>query len=227
MQSRSAPMLLQYAVPAPRSTQRVRLVFLLLTLPGAVVPFVSFTYSVSPLHAVSELPSSDGFIDHAAIFMCGCSFFLVFGLIGWKLRLLLGSRPSKWEVFGARAAAFIGTVPVATLFLLGLQELIRSGADADGQLIAALSAIFALIMAGSWIAHRQRRRELMGSIDAMLIGPYLANAAFCLLAFWRDPELGYWLTVPVAIALAAELVLLFAQTTRIGKPSVATSAKST
>ncbi|WP_410960780.1 hypothetical protein, partial [Salmonella sp. SAL4360] len=67
-----------------------------LLLPGLVVPFVPFTFGVSPLRALEELP---GISRIEWIFvLLGGAFFIASPLIAWRLRMLLmRSAPRTWE----------------------------------------------------------------------------------------------------------------------------------
>lgn len=205
-----APLLLDYALPPkPRPATRGQWLLLALSAPLAVVPFIPFAHGVSPLNAVRTLPEFFS-LSASSIFLCGFSFFLIFPLLGWKVRLLLGDAPGAVEMRWARLGALAAGVPAAVLTLLCLREAPGSQSEL---LLAIIGGMIALQLSGWWISQRQHRRGLATNVNALLLGPYLTNVLLALLAFSEEADAGYFITLGVAVVPVCELVLLFVQTT--------------
>jgi hypothetical protein len=106
--------------------------------------------------------------------------------------------------------ALIITVP--TLIVVGwlLREVPRLVRDRslDGEsllmICVSLGTLTTALFVTGW---RWRRRGWMAASETLLVTGYTTNAAMCLLSFHDDPQLGYWLTVPVAASFAAEMLL--------------------
>src|SRR5436305_1716135 len=91
-----AAQLLQYAVPgdAPVVRRRRGWGWLALSLPSAVVPFVKFTCSTTPVGAVHEWVTENEHWRREDVLVTALAVGLIFGLfiVLWRVRLLW-SRP--------------------------------------------------------------------------------------------------------------------------------------
>ena len=197
--------ILAYAAPADAPKRWRRWIALALTIPAAVVPFLPFTYDTSPYNAASEF-FREWFSD-LEIVCAGLSFFIVLPLIAWRLRILLWRAPRITELRLAAIVAMLCHVPAIYLLVEFCPNLLKPEPDYFLG-VAALSTMLICILAGMIIAWRCRRTRSTAAVDALLLGPYLANAAFCLFAFYQDPQIGYWLTTIATTAFAVQLVMI-------------------
>ena len=203
---------LNYAASATHRSARQRtpmqVALFFLALPALVTPFVPFTFGISPLRAIDTVP---GFADsNWPLYLIALTFFAAFPILAWKARLLLfPSSPRRWEHRVLAVVAVIITTPV--LIVVGWMiweapDLIRYG-NFGGETTAMFTiALGTLAVAVTAMAFRWRRRGWTAAVETLLVTGYLINAGICLLAFRPDPNLGYWLTVPVAASFAAEML---------------------
>jgi hypothetical protein len=179
----------------------------LLALPALVTPFVSFTYNTSPLEVVDDPPRWGS--GEWILYLVALPYFFAFPILLWKARrLVFAITPGRGEQRAVLLSAIGLMIP--TLIVLGemvsdLPQLIREGKfDSALMLSVAFITLFAGFAAAAW---RCRCGDWLGGIEVLLIIGYLSNAGMTLLAFHDRPELGYWLTVPVAASFAAEMLL--------------------
>ena len=204
---------LNYAAPTTAASgQRtpLQIALFVFALPGLVVPFVSFTYSTSPLDAVTDIPQFGS--DMWVFFSLGLTYFFGLPILLWKARrLIFTGPPAQPQRRTLLAVSIVITMPalfVVAWMCRDVPPLIKEG-DFTGEmalmLSVALSSLFASIGACMW--RWRRRRDALAATEALLVAGYLTNAAMTLLAFHDQPELGYWLAIPVAASFAAELFL--------------------
>ncbi len=120
------------------------------------------------------------------------------------MRLLLWRRPRTIELRLAATIALLWSVPVVYMLVEIAPNIVHPGSGDDYFLsMTAFLLMLICVLSSALIAWRCRRSRPADAIEALLLGPYLANATFCLLGFYRDAEIGYWFTL---IATAAFLV---------------------
>ncbi|MEA2735784.1 MAG: hypothetical protein QOE14_2235 [Humisphaera sp.] len=215
----SAPPLLSYATPGEtrRRPGALGIVQLVLALPALVVPFVPFTYGTSPLDVVSDLPDDLNVFSISGdygLFLIGWSFFAAFPITAWKVRQLVrATPPGVWERGVLGTLAVLLTIP-ATIVIVSMVRSVVDEALAPQpsrpglQEIVMIATGMAPLAAGigltlwRWL----RRRTSVAAIETLLVTGYLTNAAICLLGFFDNPQLGYWLTIPPTAAFALDLL---------------------
>jgi len=205
--------MLNYAALAPAGTTRgrpsaIQVILFVLALPALVTPFVAFTYGTSPLDVISEERS---FFSEWPLYMCAITFFAAFPIVLWKgWRLLVPTPPAPWTMRAMAAVSLIVNVPaivIAASMVAQTPESIRDDTFQRDE-AAMLAFVLATLLGSAFLAAwRWRRRGLLAGVNTFFVGGYLTVMAICLLAFHEDPELGYWLTVPVAASFAAEMLL--------------------
>jgi hypothetical protein len=215
MDAAHAPIpMLNYAAPATTATNTrprtpMQIALFVLTLPALMTPFVPFTYGTSPLDAVAHVPAFGD--SDWTLYLIAIIYFAAFPILLWKSRLLLfSSTPRRWERRMLTVTAVIVTAPpliVIGLMLSDVPELIRDGNFGGDEMLMLSIALGSLFIGFGGAARRWWRRDGLGGFENLLITGYLTNAAMCLLAFHDNPEMGYWLTAPVAASFAAEMLL--------------------
>src|SRR5206468_10629361 len=180
------------------------LILFLLSLPALVIPFVTFTSNASPLGAAEKLTVH--FMRFLGIIpLLGLSFFAGVLVVIWKLRQLLGP-PGRWELWAMLAAVIVATIPHAIVMGCLTTEISRDRSWPSGDLMQIISGWAILLfgfgipllgMALAW--QRYRRQQAAQALEILAMTPFLANAAMCLVGFHDDPELGYWLTLWIAL----------------------------
>jgi len=203
-------------VQQPPTTRLLNLLQLLLALLAAVVVFLPFASSTSPLDAVTlRVPGNQGNWWHVLV---GAPFFLAFPLL-WLRVLSLASRPGPsstgrrilWIVI---ALSICATISVETPFLLHL------AGTSEWQRLAILSLGFGIVIA-SGVALLLRRHAISPT-HASLVGlntAYLANAALCLAVYSNaqgpfSTRSGWLLTMILSWPMALEVAWIFSQTFR-------------
>jgi hypothetical protein len=211
----AAPLVLPYAT-AQRDPARQRvwqILAALSLLPALIAPFVAFTFHTSPYDAAREIFSSGTLFGSEFPLEClGLSFFIIYPLLAWRLRRMLWRRARGMELGIALAGALVAIAPACIVAGYILFEVVRSIIAHDSKIVPmewlSLFGLVGILAGGGTMAIRIRRRDGAVAIDALLIGAYLANAAFCLLAFHDDADVGDWLTLSAAAILAVQFALL-------------------
>jgi len=201
----SAPAILPYAGPADQPKRRFRrwLPFCA-TLPAVVALFAPFTHGTSPYDAVGGLFMDRPWFSDLEIPALGASFFIVLPLIAWRLRLLLWRPPRTIELRLVAAIALLCSVPVVYVLVEIAPNIVHPGSGDDYFLsLTAFLLMLICVLSSVFLGWRRRHTRPIAAIEALLLGPYLANVTFCLLGFYSDADIGYWFTL---IATAAFVV---------------------
>jgi len=180
---------------------------LVLSLPAAVVPFVPFCWSISPLKAVQEVGSlhwNDLMIPFLAI-----TFFLGLPIVAAQAFRLLGislNRSWRWATWlGFSVASATTTAISLPLINSELREHVDGSLIGASVGLAALTLIAtALVLARRWSRHPAAPTGLPASL--VLAFPYTGNALICLVGFFDDRQIGWWLTVVALFGLALDLI---------------------
>jgi hypothetical protein len=195
---------LSYATPAanaPRNNRRdwMKIAVLILAL---VVPFVPFTFDTAPLTALLQIMNISG--SEWIYVLLGSAFFMAIPLFAWRLRVMLqrAPHPPAERIAGWTIACVCMLIPIAMLTLF--TQIARS----EGFNLLAVVMIgggMGILTLGVWQAIRFRGEASTG-VDVLLSAAYLANAWVCLIGFYDNREIGYWLTLPVAALLLWDLI---------------------
>lgn len=212
----AAAQTLDYA-STPESRQgasRFWLVCLLLaSSPGLFVPFLHFTWGVSPVEAVKETVT--------AVFAntLGEEYLLVILAVGllvplllwcWQLRLALSPRIETVErVVVLCAALLLGLATLGFSANLILHWVRQGAVDADSLcvLTAPLGAL-----AGIPILLRLRGSAASYAMPkALLLLVYVSNASIALIGFADSRDPGWWVTLFLVAVWSADLGMLVAR----------------
>jgi hypothetical protein len=201
----TAPVILAYAahdVTAPRS-RRWRLLWAATLLPAAVAPFLTFSWSTSPLDVLRmDLFDSGG---ETGLVCAALGFLIVYPLSMWRIRMALVRPPGVVERPLMMPLALLCNAPLLIILMLGMPQLFSDGTRHD---YTVMLMIVAGIAAGVVVAMLCRRTSPSASIDALMLGGYITNALLCLLEFSENVGTGYWLTVVSCAMMIPQLVLL-------------------
>jgi hypothetical protein len=209
----AAPLVLAYA-PAQGVSARDRFwqfLSALWLLPALVAPFLPFTWHTSPYDAAREFYGTHFGSDFPLVCV-GLSFFLIYPMLGWRLRRLLWRRAGTTELFIALAGALVAAAPIFIVAGYMMLEVVRWITERqipiDAIEWASLIGLMGGLAAGMVMAIRLRRRDGAVAMEALLVGAYLANVVLCLLSFCRDPDVGYWVTLAATAVLAVQFARL-------------------
>ena len=199
------------ARPARRAVRR-RVALLALALPGLVVPFVNFTYSITPLEVVTDLLS--GWLSgEPMIYLLASSYFAAIPIVAWQVRRLAWSAtPRRWERVMLFIVAGIATAPatgVVGLMIYQVADDVRASTQpsVDGEaIVMTMCGLAPLALGLALSAWRWRCGKRLAAAESLLVTGYLANAAVCFFAFHDNPDPGYWLSLAPTAAFALDLL---------------------
>lgn len=184
----------------------------MLALPSVVVPFVPFACNATPVGAVHEWVTASDRWDRDAIMLTALATGLILPLfiLFWRLRSFLRRPLGSTELVIAQTVAAV----MGAGFLLALGFIVTaSGLDASDWVSVGLSALwFAFGACACWRLRRQPRAYSF-SLMALLV-PYGATTIICLIAFFTDRKVGWYLTAVSGPAALAETITLFIQQLR-------------
>jgi cation transport ATPase len=198
-------------------TDRLRIVFVLLfSLVGTAALFLPFSSGVSPFDVVAGQLLKGDFFGKWFLLHLAIPFFLSIPILIWQARRLFVDHVTKGEIATAYA---LSTAPMlSTAVSLGIQtfylvwEPSKSG---NGYMITALVVSWLLLIANVLLLMRNRRARLSreATAEVFLLGGYLPNAIFCLVAFYPEGwfsgwGIGAYLIAVVSIGYLAAIVLL-------------------
>jgi hypothetical protein len=223
---------LEYRAPVPEAQppepQWVTLGFLLLVSPVAAVPFVSFTWGISPLYVVVEMMkdvSRWNTSEDVLLLGIALPLFLGVAIVAWHVRLLISRRGSAAERVIARSLAALAAGMSAVVAVYALCRTISQREQLQFQ--AALCSAPAIIAGGVvfWLwARRAVSPETTATI--WLLSAYLANAVMCLLLFLGGEEIGWRLTAFGCCVVFGHLLFIFISTIQRRRAMTATAGSS-
>jgi len=205
--------LLDYQIPqtAVRRTPRwLNAVLLSLLFPAAVVPFVSFTYDISPLSALYEIGQriSDLRDSLLVIALISAPFFAGIVIVFWQLRALIRQPFSKPERIFAFWTAGASTLLTLGFCGYGMWQMLHNGFDSEGVTFECIG--LGVLLAGAvllWISRRMGAG--IDELASLAMNPaYLANAIICLVGFKDNPQAGWWLTLWCAVVMSGQTLLI-------------------
>jgi hypothetical protein len=186
---------------------------LLLSLVGTAALFLPFTSGVSPWYAVTN----DKFLG--GTFLLGAPFFLSILILIWQARRLIVDRVTTGEIVLAYLLATAAMLPIARLLgmaTIDLATIDHSVREPEG--MALFIAVWLLLLANMLQLLRNLRPTLSreAATEAFLLGAYLPNAVFCLIAFYPRRffsgwQIGAYLVATVSLGYLAAIVLLSRQ----------------
>jgi hypothetical protein len=175
---------------------------------GILTPFLPFTSSTSPLRVIVFLPSTTS-LDYAPIAL---PFFLAILILIAHARVIVAGRFSRTEVIIAYGSSII--MAFATLAFT-IRALISGPPSASAWPILALPWI--TIAFGIALVRWCRRRSLPSALAALtaMQCAYIANAFFCLAAFWPHWQAGAFVTAVTVAIYAAHVALVLVSTNKV------------
>jgi hypothetical protein len=195
------------AAPLPPRRARRRWVWLVVSLPALVVPFVPLACDASPGSVVLKGAEAGFSLDREDF----CLVLLAIALIGGMTATLLRARVLFWRraiSAGERLAAFVIGLIMAGCAATTIGLLGTKGPFAWEELW--MLGIPALLLATGTMLWLRRRRQLRpedAALAALLVG-YVPSAGLTLLLFFKDRQIGWFLTLTCALAATIEAVTL-------------------
>jgi hypothetical protein len=168
----------------------------LVSVAGVAAIWLPFAWSTSPAKALRD----------GDLWFLAAPFLLAIPLAAARFWVLLkGGLPSgaKW---GARPLAGCAMAVFAVFIVRALRE-DPPGGDFEGWLMLLVS----LAVAAGWAVLVLRWRPGPGAAHAaeavaLMEAAFLVNAAFCLIGFATEREIGWYVTLAVSAAFAAHVV---------------------
>ncbi len=194
-----------------KPTRRGAILFLILMIPAAITPFVSFVWSTSPLDVLQVIFNEigrGGFPPREwQLMLLAAPFFAALPLIAWKGRLVFaratssGLRTAMWII-----AACFACVPPALIIYVVYLAIAEDDVDKSMWYFGAGLAVFVLYAClAAFLAWRRRREH---AITMAFYAGYLANAIICLGLFKNDWTLqaGYHLTGLTVVVMVVDTI---------------------
>jgi hypothetical protein len=202
------PPVLAYAPPDTRGAKdhaALRALVLVGCVPLVVAPFLSFTYSTSPVSVVAEglMLMYRGELDRDLLLMnLAAVFFLGFPIVVWQLLLLISSSFGRIVHGVFRILAAVCVALTFPFLIISMMEDYQYGNFWHDWQIEVVPWITLLIMAGAgWLVRRRMTRNQFTSM--CLIGGYLPNAFLCFAGF-PSRDGGQYFAMVGCVALALE-----------------------
>jgi hypothetical protein len=210
-----SPLLLDYQAgnALERRTPRwLHALLLILLLPAAVVPFIAFTYDISPLSALWEIGQmvqrgSDQ-NDLWLIAFLAAPFFAGLMIVFWQLRLLIRQLCSRTGRTVAFSVAGVSALMTLLFCGMGLWKMAHEGFDSESATFEGIG--FGVLLLGGGCFWLARRFRASGDELAMISmhASYLANAILCLFAFKSSRPLGWWMTMWACAVMVGHTALI-------------------
>ena len=218
------PPTLHYASPIKSPTPPFPKLFLALTLPATLLPFLPFNYDLSfcgMLYDIIITRSSLFSILPNPILSIALSFLLIFPILLWKAFLLFPARPSRIDLALGLPLAILCSLPHAAI-LLQVIYLTYNTNNLYVYNIISLSWLLLCSLGIAWIIRHLLRGTYHPrvAIYAWLLCLWVTNSTLCLYTFapfsnpYSKPGIGYYLTLPATLLALAELLLLTLTATR-------------
>jgi hypothetical protein len=186
-----------------------RVLWLVVLLPGLVVPFVPFACDTSAAEMVwkggAELIQKPSGMEAGALAMwlLAFPFFVVFSLVLWKLLRMFGARPARWA---ARVGLSVGTL--GTLFFIAsIAGAARAAATPYEWALVSGGAVGIALAVSLAIALRVRPGGRDDAVEVALLGPYVMTLLFAIACWWKEAEIDWWLALAPAAGGLVELLM--------------------
>jgi hypothetical protein len=130
-------------------------------------------------------------------------------ILAWQAARLLGRQPSKLELAGAYLLSVLAMISIFTFTGMLLTE----SREYPPDLVVTVGSSAAMFVLNFFLLWRNLRKRVSGEAvaEAFLLGGYLPNALFCLVAFgweWKHLGVGAYLIAVVCVGYAVAIVLL-------------------
>ena len=168
----------------------------LASVAGVAAIWLPFAWSTSPANALRD----------GDLWLLAAPFLLAIPLAAARFWVLVkGGLPSGAQ-WGARALAGCALAVFAVFIVRALRD-DRPGGDLEGRLMLLVS----LAIAAGWAVLVLRWRPGPGAAQAaeaiaLMEAAFLVNAAFCLIGFATEREIGWYVTLAVSAAFAAHVI---------------------
>jgi hypothetical protein len=187
--------------------RRSRVAWLITLLPGLVVPFVPFACDASPIkmlaYGAAELVKNQSMqTGEFAMWLLSMPFFLIFPLMLWKVRRIVG-RPSSRA--GRRAARVMGNAATVVLIVVMALAAHESVTTQEWMLTLITSAGIALAISLE-ILLLMRAGARDDAVEVAMLGPYVMTLGFAVGAWFNDAKIGWYLSIVPAAGGLVELM---------------------
>ncbi len=193
----------------------MKLLYPILTIPGVVALFLSFTYSTSPWDVIREEVFTRDSSSRLQLFYVSFPFFLSIPICLWSIRILFNNQLSKAEIVTAYLLATFALISNLFITIPAIDEL-EEIYDILTLFITWISVLFSILI----VANNMRRLvPQVINVPISLHLAYLPNAIFCLLVFSDDGglEKGAYLVIFTSIVYIAKIVSLAKVKWEVGK----------
>jgi hypothetical protein len=180
----------------PLSRSKLYLATTLLGCAGLVTPFLQFAYGESPLSVITEAFQG---------VLLGLPFFLAIPISAASLRWMFLGQPARWELgitFGSALITGLGIL--APMVRLVYEPF--SFSPGEWVVLALPLSILALASVYIWRRWRSRMPAAQTAAAAMQFA-YCANALLCLAGFWKERQIGAYVTLFTVVIYALQLLL--------------------
>ena len=196
---------LEYAAGSHSQDFLQRKWLLVLSLPVLAVPFLNFTYTVSPLDAVRSIR------EYWPLSLLGIEFFFGPITLAWRLGLLIYSAPPTAIVRAIAVLAVLAWLPfIATCVIIAINFVSVWGSTSlweffvDGWPAEIMAAILIIGLLTTTLQFSKRNK--INALTTALTAPYLGICTLCLIGFRSDSKIGYWMTSVVVTVWGAEFI---------------------
>jgi hypothetical protein len=180
---------------------------MVLSLPALVVPFVPFACDTSPVGVLVEAPHRYKDLDRESVNFMLVALPLVLGAAtaAWRVRVLWKPATVAERLIAHAVGAVMAICAAALILELCLDG---KGMDLSAALTLGAPAALLLIALAACIVCRRRWTPDEGASASLICG-YVPAASLAMLIFWKDRQIGWYLTLaPVAAGLIEFVVLL-------------------
>ena len=179
---------------------------MVLSLPALVVPFVPFACDASPAGLLVDAPHRYSQLDRESIMLILIALPLVLGAAGalWRIRVLWKPATAAERIIAHTIGIIMAACAVALLVQMASDH---KGMDPPAAITLGVPAALLLIALAVCIKCR-RRWPLDDRALASLIGGYVPAALLALFVFWKDRQIGWYLTIAPVLAGVIEFSLL-------------------
>jgi hypothetical protein len=202
------PVVLDYAIPAPKGEFRAHWAIRVMLLAGIVAFFVPLTQNLAPMDLpilLVKLPIKPSTMEWPAV------LGLTFGFASAAPLCLLAIVPVKWQTLSALVQ--YGSSVAGSLALAGCAAIILrifSEPDLRRHDMLALAILIALLICGGVVTLRAiLRQHSLPSVSWLFLSTTYAAIVGCWLAIpevAHPPQIGYWLTLVNLIAVVIQSV---------------------
>jgi hypothetical protein len=173
---------------------------MVLSLPALAVPFVPFACDASPAGLLVDGPHRYSQLDRESVMLMLVALPLVLGAATalWRIRVLWKPATVAERVIGHTVGLIMAACAVVLIVQLASDA---KGMDLPAAVTLGVPAMLLLITLAVCVKCRRRWAPDSRAL-ASLIGGYLPPALLALLMFWKDRQIGWYLTLaPVGVGV--------------------------